>query len=191
VSTAITLRRPADNPFAGNRIESLAFRSPGFLWRQLEDRLDSLDRRCAIVGPKGSGKTTLLEAIDSRLDPPSSVIRIPGSCGHPWRTVRDQLPRPVTGTHAILVDGCEQLGAIGWRRLLHATRQAGALIVTLHNPGRLPTLVECRTDPHLLQNLVEDLAPDLDTDLDGLFLRHKGNMRLCFRELYDVYAGRS
>jgi len=191
VSTAIAIRRPADNPFAGRRIESLAYRSADFSLRRLEDRLNSLGRRCAVVGPKGSGKTTLLEAIASRLDPPVAMVRIPGSSRNPWRTVRDQLPRPVTGGHAILVDGCEQLGAIGWRRLLHETRRADALIVTLHNPGRLPTLVECRTDPRLLRDLVEDLAPDLEADLDDLFHRHEGNLRLCFRELYDLFAGRS
>jgi hypothetical protein len=191
VSAGITFRRPADNPFTGRRIESLAYRSADFSWRRLEDRLDSLGRRCAVVGPKGSGKTTLLEAIARRLDGPVVMVRIPGSCGHPWRTARDQLPRPVSGEHAVLVDGWEQLGAIGWRRLLHETRRAGALIVTLHRPGRLPTLIECHTDPRLLRDLVDDLAPDVDTDLDELFHRHEGNLRLCFRELYDVFADRN
>jgi len=190
MTTEMTTRRPADNPFAGRRVESLAYRSPDLSWRRLEDRFDSLGRRCAIVGPKGSGKTTLLEAIADRLNRRVAMVRIPGSCDNPWRAVRDQLPRPVADGHAVLVDGCEQLGAIGWRRLRHETRHAGALIVTLHNPGRLPTLVECRTDPQLLRDLVHALAPDLDTDLDELFHRHKGNLRLCFRGLYDAYAGR-
>jgi hypothetical protein len=101
----------------------------------------------------------------------------------------------VSTRHAVFVDGCEQLGAIGWRRLLHETRRAAAVIVTLHRPGRLPTLVECRTDPRLLRKLVDDLAPrealHLGKGLDELFLRHNGNLRQCFRELYDVYAGRA
>jgi energy-coupling factor transporter ATP-binding protein EcfA2 len=189
------IRRPADNPFAGRRVESLAYRSPDVSWRQLENRFDWLGRRCAIVGPKGSGKTTLLEAIAGRLDQTVAMVRIPGSCDNPWRAVRDQLPRPVADGHAVLVDGCEQLGAIGWRRLLHETRRAAALIVTLHRPGRAPTLVECRTEPRLLRDLVTDLAPEeashLRPVLDRLFDRHGGNLRLCFRELYDVYAGRN
>jgi hypothetical protein len=101
----------------------------------------------------------------------------------------------VTHRHTVLVDGSEQLGAFGWRRLLHATRRARYLIVTLHRPGRLPTLIECRTDAGLLRDLVSELAPrecnEIEFSLDGLFHRNNGNLRLCLRELYDVYAGRA
>jgi hypothetical protein len=187
------MSRPADNPFASHRIEALSFRSAGLEWRGLMQHMDDLGGRAAIVGPKGSGKTTLLEELAHRLEQPI-VVRIPGSCPQPWRTVRAQLPRPVTHRHAILVDGSEQLGTVGWRRLLHATRRAHCLIATVHRPGRLPTLVECRTDAGLLRDLVEELAPtntvDLQSGLDDLFRRHEGNLRSCFRELYDVYAGR-
>ena len=185
--------RPAENPFASHRIEALSFRSAELEWRDLMQRMENLGGRAAVVGPKGSGKTTLLEALAHRLEQPV-VVRIPGSCPQPWRTVSAQLPQPVTHRHAILVDGSEQLGAIGWRRLLYATRHARCLIVTLHRPGRLPTLIECRTDAGLLRNLVEELVPadtlNLQIGLDDLFQRHEGNLRSCFRELYDVYAGR-
>jgi GTPase SAR1 family protein len=158
-------------------------------------RMENLGGRAAVVGPKGSGKTTLLEEVARRLEQPAVVLRIPGSCPQPWRTVRAQLPRPVAYRHAILVDGSEQLGAFGWRRLLHATRRARYLIVTLHRPGRLPTLIECRTDAGLLRDLVSELAPrecnEIEFSLDGLFHRNNGNLRLCLRELYDVYAGRA
>ena len=185
--------RPADNPFASHRVEALGFRSSALEWRSLMQRVDDLGRRVAVVGPKGSGKTTLLEELARRLEQPV-VVRIPGSCPRPWRTVRAQLPQEVTHRHAILVDGTEQLGAVGWRRLLHSTRQARFLIATLHRPGRLPTLVECRTDAGLLRDLVEELAPqeftEVEPSLDGLFHRNNGNLRQCLRELYDVYAGR-
>jgi energy-coupling factor transporter ATP-binding protein EcfA2 len=155
--------------------------------------MNDLGGRAAVVGPKGSGKTTLLEEMALRLEQPV-VVRIPGSCPRPWRIVRAQLPRPVTHRHAILVDGSEQLGVVGWRRLLNSTRRARSLIVTLHRPGSLPTLVECRTDAGLLRDLVEELAPqeftEVEPSLDGLFHRNNGNLRLCLRELYDVYAGR-
>ena len=158
-------------------------------------RMDNLGGRVAVVGPKGSGKTTLLMELARRLEQPVVVVRIPGDCPDPWRTVRAQLPRPVTHRHAVVVDGSEQLGVFGWRRLLHATRHARYLIVTLHHPGRLPTLIDCRTDAGLLRDLVEELAPphtaNLGSSLDDLFQRNEGNLRSCFRELYDVYAGRA
>ena len=186
--------RPADNPFASHRVEALGFRSAALEWRSLMQRVDDLGRRVAVVGPKGSGKTTLLEELARRLEQPVVVVRIPGGCPRPWRTVSAQLPRPVTHRHAILVDGSEQLGVVGWRRLLHATRRARSLIVTVHKPGRLPTLIECRTTSGLLRDLVEELAPadtsNLQFGLDGLFQRHEGNLRSCFRDLYDVCAGR-
>ncbi len=191
---AAAIHRPADNPFASHRIEGLVYRQDGTALQDLGQRLEGFGGRFAIVGPEGSGKTTLLEEIAGNLGPPRTMVRIPGSCPHPWRTVRTQLPRPVTPRHAILVDGSEQLGAVGWRRLLHATRRARCLIVTLHRPGRLPTLIECSTDASLLRDLVEELAPadaaNLESGLEDLYRRHGGNIRLCLRELYDVYAGR-
>ena len=187
--------RPADNPFASHRIEGLSFRHGGSTLLDLGQRLQELGGRVAIVGPKGSGKTTLLEELASALPGEPVQARIPGSCSDPWRTVRTQLPQPVTHRHAVLVDGSEQLGAVGWRRLLHATRRARYLIVTFHRPGRLPTLIECRTDAGLLRDLVSELVPrecnEIEFSLDGLFHRNNGNLRLCLRELYDVYAGRA
>ena len=190
-----TICRPADNPFASHRIEGLAFRGAALEWRGLMQRMDDLGGRVAVVGPRGSGKTTLLMELVRRLEQPVIVVRIPGDCPDPWRTTHSQLPRPLTHRHAVLVDGSEQLGVFGWRRLLHATRRARYLIATLHRPGRLPTLIDCRTNPALLRSLVEELAPrkfnEIKLSLDGLFHRNNGNLRLCLRDLYDVYAGRA
>lgn len=187
--------RPADNPFASHRTEDLALRYHELDPEALARRVGALGRRVAIVGPKGSGKTTLLEQLAAILPGRSVLVRIPGGCARPYRSARRQLPRPVTRDDVVLVDGGEQLGPVGWRLLLRATRVARGLVATLHRPGRLPTLIECRTDPALLRELVADLAPEdageLDATLDGLFDRHGGNIRSCFRELYDVYAGRS
>jgi hypothetical protein len=56
-------------------------------------------------------------------------------------------------------------------------------------------LVECTPDLELLRELVVELrpadAPTLMPDLEELYLRHGGNIRSCFRELYDLYAGRA
>jgi GTPase SAR1 family protein len=149
----------------------------------------------AIVGPKGSGKTTLLEELSRNLTADTVMVRIPGSSKQPWRTVKNQLPAIVGPEFAVLIDGAEQLGGIGWRRLLYAARRARYLIATLHRPGLLPTLIDCRTEPGLLRDLVCELvpedAPTLEPELNDLFARHDGNIRSCFRELYDVYGGRS
>lgn len=187
-------RRPADNPFASHRVEGLPYRHRGSSLPDLERRLTALGGRAAVVGPKGSGKTTLTWELATRFDGDAVRVAIPAACPHPWQVVRSQLPRPVSGGHAVFVDGAEQLGPFGWRRLLHATRYAAGLVVTLHRAGRQPTLTECRTDPALLLELVRELAPDdaprFEPHLEELFGRHRGNIRLCFRELYDLFAGR-
>jgi len=194
-SVAVARFRPADNPFASHHVEGLAYRFSGFGLTALRQRLEEIGGRSAIVGPKGSGKTTLLDELAFTLPGDPVRLRIEGSCPRPWRTARAQLPRPVTPNHLVFVDGAEQLGPLGWRLLLRATRSARGFIATLHRPGRLPTLIECRTEPTLLRSLVAELAPAdasmLAPTLEDLFQRHSGNIRSCFRELYDLYAGRA
>jgi hypothetical protein len=193
MSAAHLAVRPADNPFASHRVESLAFRGNGVVMSDLVQRTGDLGRRAAIVGPEGSGKTTLLEELARRLPGEPVMVSLPGSCRHPWRTASAQLSETFGPHHVVVLDGGEQLGPLAWRRFLAATRRAGCLVATLHRPGRLPTLVECRTDPSLLQELVTELAPASGprANLDDLFDRHRGNIRLCFRELYDLHAGRA
>jgi len=194
-SVAVARFRPADNPFASHRVEGLAYRFIGFGLTALRQRLEEMGGRSAIVGPKSSGKTTLLDELASTLPGDLVQLRIQGGCRHPWHSARDQLPKPVNPNHLVLVDGAEQLGPLGWRLLLRATRHARGFIATLHRPGGLPTLIECRTDHSLLFDLVEELVPadasTLEPELEGLFHRHGGNIRSCLRELYDVYAGRA
>ena len=186
--------RAADNPFASHRVDALPYRGHEGSWSDLEHRIDALGGRAAIVGPKGSGKTTLLEELSRRLDQPTTLVHIQGSEPRPYRTAIRQLPNPVTSAHTILIDSAGQLGPLAWRHFLNRTRPAHRLVATLHQPGRLPTLVDCTTDPDLLRELVHELAPEeaatLDPTLDDLFNRHNGNIRSCLRELYDVYAGR-
>ena len=176
-------------------MDRLAYRADGVSLAQVYDRLEDIGGRGAIVGPKGSGKTTLLEELASVLPGERVAVKLDASCARPLRKAQLQLPTPVASHHAVFIDGCERLGVIEWRRLLRTVRAAAHLVATLHRPGRLPTLIECRPDLDLFRELVSELAPQeatvLEPGLDQLFQRHGGNIRLCLRELYDVYAGRS
>jgi len=184
--------RPADNPFASHRVETLAFRFNRSSVAELARRIPEIGGRAAIVGGQGCGKTTLLHELAAALPGDSVHVRIRGGCRRPWRAARAQMPRPVQPSHAVLVDGAEQLVPCGLHLLLRAARPARCLVATLHRPGRLPTLIECHTDQRLLRDLVSELTPadPLDLELEDLYRRHGGDIRLCFRELYDVFAGR-
>lgn len=192
MSSPLPAYRPADNPFASHRVESLTYRCRQVEVAELAGRIPELGGRAAIVGGEGCGKTTLLNELAAVLPGDSVDVCIPGGCRRPWPTARDQLPRPVQPSHVILVDGAEQLGRLGWHLLLRAARPARCLVATLHTPGRLPTLIECRTDRRLLRDLFSELTPSdpLAFGLDDLYRRHGGDLRLCFRELYDAFAGR-
>lgn len=184
--------RPADNPFASRRIDRLEFRFHGDDVQSIAERLRLTGGRGSVIGPHGSGKTTLLEHLAGRLDGRPVWVRLNAQTTRPVESAVSRLPRPITKEHAVLIDGAEQLGPWSWWRLRRRIRNARTIIITSHSPGRLPTLHECTTSPQLLTELVGELAPEMTgpTDLDELFRRHNGNIRLCFRELYDVWARR-
>ena len=185
--------RPSENPFASHRIDAIDYRPQGTTWNELLTDLERLQWRAAVVGPEGSGKTTLLEALALRTES-AVLVKLGGAHTSPLTAAITQLPRPITARHTVFVDAAERLGRLGWWRLRHAARKGRGLVATLHSPGRLPTLVRCDTSTALLSELVRELAPEdagaLEPILEGMFRRHGGNLRLCFQELYDVYAGR-
>jgi hypothetical protein len=85
----------------------------------------------------------------------------------------------------VFVDSAEQLGWLGWRELRRLTVAAGALLITTHRRGHLPTVFVCRTSPELLGELVRELTGE-PRDCSALWRRHRGNIRLALRELYDA-----
>jgi hypothetical protein len=183
--------RPGDNPFASRRVDDLDYRFPGGSVDCLLAELSRQDHRGAVVGPHGSGKTTLLDELQGKIQ--GTVVRIDlrAEVERPLTQALARLSRPIGREHAVLLDGAEQLGWWSWRVFRHRVRQAGTLVITSHRPGRLPTVHECRTDPGLLVELVRELDPATATfvDLEALFDRHRGNLRLCFRELYELQSG--
>jgi hypothetical protein len=190
-----------DNPFRTERILTVRYRHLDTDWDALLARLASLNFRAAVCGPEGSGKTTLLEDLGALFAAQGRNTR--------WLTLRPEtrsaaaanLKLLLSSSNArdlsLLVDGAEQLGPLNWRYLRQQSRRFAGLLITTHAPGRLPTLIECRTTLPLLASIVEQLVPQdaesLNDDLPRLFSSHGGNIRLCLRELYDRYAaiGRS
>lgn len=184
-----------DNPFATERVLTVRYRFPQGDVETLLAGFAKLDYRAALVGPEGAGKTTLLEDL-------RAPLAARGFQTH-WLQLRRDEPRfdraflsdflrKLTPRDLILFDGAEQLSRWAWRRFRLATRAAGGLLITSHREGMLPTLLNCRTSPELLKQIVAELLPDGDRPpeelLDRLFIQHNGNLRLAIRELYDLAA---
>jgi hypothetical protein len=188
--------RARDNPFATDRVQALRYQLPaGLTWEDLLARLASMNHRAALVGPEGSGKTTLLEQLTPRLAARGFhpiPLRLDADQRRLSASFRARCLAHLTRRDFVLLDGAEQLGWLGWLRFQWWARGAGGLVVTAHRTGLLPTLIECRTTPELLAELVGQLHPNEtgreDLQLPGLFLRHRGNLRLALRELYDRCA---
>lgn len=183
-----------DNPFQSARIESVSYRFPdGVSCATLIERLHASGNRGALIGPQGSGKTTLLEELHKQapgLGYHSFLLRAePGRFGFP---LLEQLGE----RDFLLIDSAERLNWLEWRRLKWVTRRAGALVITSHRPGLLPTLFECRTTQALFSEIVRELIPmkDFDrcvSDLGQVFTEHQGNIRGALRALYDRLANDS
>ncbi len=185
---------PRENPFCADAVENLPFRMPGGLtWEALLDKLAANNWIGSIVGPHGSGKTTLIEQLAPRLE--SRGLR-PHFCRLTTESTqadKDSLLASVRTLRApdiLLLDGAEQLSTRQWLPLRVAVDSLAGCVVTLHRTGRLPILVQTETTPALLTELIHELTgsslPPGETAT--LLMRHRGNLRDCFRELYDRCA---
>ncbi|HEY2295678.1 MAG TPA: hypothetical protein VGM86_33665 [Thermoanaerobaculia bacterium] len=182
--------RARDNPFAVQRVHALRYRLAVVSWEEMLDRLAALEFRAALVGPHGHGKTTLLEDLGARLAERGFRVRTATlrlgerRLGAVRSAALFQDPDP---RDLLLVDGAEQLDPLSWWTLRLRSRDAAGLIVTSHRPGLLPTLHECRTTPALLAGIVADLEGTADgEEIAELFARHRGDLRLALRNLYDA-----
>lgn len=202
---------PRLNPFRRSQTEALAYRftpsrdgdpNPGHVAdvEGLLRRFEALGRRAALVGAKGSGKTTLLLEIEGHLGQLGDGLKIlPIRLRRDRRNLSSREQTALGGDLSrtlVTVDGAEQLSPPRWWRLRRRTRSAWGVLITVHRPGRLPTLRFHRTDPALLRELVRRLSDGApmppDDELESLFQKHRGNLRECLAELYDRRAaGRS
>jgi hypothetical protein len=189
-------RRARDNPYRTERVLQVRYRfEEGDDWDSLLQRLAEFRCRAAIVGPEGSGKTTLQEDLADRLAAAGRPIRWLRLNRENRATAAAQVQEALVGCQRdtlLFVDGAEQLGPLQWRRLKRRSRDFGGLVITTHKPGRLPTLIACRTTPQTLQWIVRQLVPPAElpatTLLKSLFNHHAGNLRLCLRDMYDRWG---
>lgn len=184
-----------DNPFAAERVDAIRYRPINTTFDRLLARLHELNYRAAIVGPEGSGKTTLLEDLQQILQNKgirTTLVFVNDTALFDSPACR-RLLAELTRDQIVLLDGADLIRRSDWSLLKrHTITHAYGLVITSHQRGLLPTLIECSTSPALLKDIVTDLLPPGRTIsaefLDSLYERHAGNLRACLRELYDHYA---
>ncbi len=186
-----------DNPFSTDRLLRVRYRLEGADWAGLMGRLAGLGYRAAIVGPKGSGKTTLLEDLVPRLAGLGfrpRLLRLDEEHRRLAPGFEREFCRGLGRRDIVLLDGAEQMNWWRWGRFRRRSGRGAGLIITCHSAGRLPTLMECRATPELLDRLLGELVgaptPDLREEGQRLFEACGGNIREVLRGLYDVYAER-
>ena len=189
-----------ENPFAAHRIEALRFQFQQGDWEQQLGRLEKLDWRASIVGPKGSGKTTLLLELKQKLHDVGETSDSPTQVHYCFvgRTERDRLAQLVELENATkqnriqLIDGIERFN---WRQRRQILRiKSSRMVVTAHRPLDLPVWLHNQTSPELartlLRQLIDKPAPWMVEQCDQLFQKHRGNIREVFRSFYDELTNR-
>ena len=188
-----------DNPFATHRLDALDYRPQGETWEEMLSRLQTMGWRGAVVGPEGSGKTALLDDLARRLRCKGwQILGVQVAAGQRALAADglETLRAAAVSQVAILADGTEQLSPSGWRDVMRASADAGALVAATH-PGAsrspaLPPWVQCRTSQELLLHLAMELlgsrAQGLQWECNRAFAARGGNVRLALLDLYDVWA---
>ena len=180
-----------DNPFRSACVESLAYHFDAEGMSEVMTRLENIGRRGVLVGAEGSGKTTLLEAIarhGSHRGQSVVWLRLRREQEETKDRLKQFFVTSVAGS-MICIDGLEQLGWWTWQRVQRHAADAAYVVATSHHPGRLPLLRRHETSPQLLARLVHELVGKSTIDAEALWRRHRGNVRLCLRALYDQHAG--
>mgnify|MGYP000215223001 CR=1 FL=1 len=191
------MMRAKDNPFRSQRLNAIGYISQDEPLRAICERLEEMKSIVAVVGPHGSGKSTLLRHLQKRFDSDgyrTHQLFISRDVKLPWKRVTEcvETMRP---SEVLFFDGANHLPTRRFCRLKKMIRKKDAgLVITSHTEGLLPTLVQCRTNPDLLKEIVSRLLPDEPVESwksEALFHQHHGNIRDCLWQLYDEYGSSS
>ena len=187
--------KPRNNPFSTERTDRLSYRYVNLSHGDLMSRLKKLNYRAAIVGPDGSGKTTLLAELKHFFQKNGHITHsVFINDQNPFtRNDRRRLIADLSPASCVFMDGADHLGKFFWQRLKSdILRYARGLVITSHKPHLLPTLIECPGNFNLFFELTSELSVgtnQLNRDqLALIYKQHSGNIRDCFRHLYDIYA---
>ena len=154
--------------------------------------------RGAIIGPHGSGKSSLLAALRPALAAQSrAVVQQQLQSGQRSLDWSALAWRDWTNHTLVIIDGYEQLSL--WQCLLLRARcrqRSAGLLVTAHQPVRLPLLFATKPTLELALDIVQRLLPDSDdritpSDVVAAFTQKKGDLREMLLSLYDVFRARA
>lgn len=177
-----------ENPFTAARIHALPYSPQGVSFEVLHERWNALGRRAAIVGSHGTGKSTGLKRLATDFEQQGFHVLC--------LTLNDEQTgfnpgelealRALDTQTIVVLDGAEQLGTLGWFQFKRLTRKGGGVLITTHQSGRLPTLLQTQTSPDLLKQLLVALGVTGwgDEQIVRLFERFEGNIRDIFHHLY-------
>lgn len=189
--------KPCENPFRSSCVDGVRYTSLSLTTKRLYERFCILDYKAAIVGDHGRGKSTLLRAVGQLLNDdsvPTTLVFINDTVPFP-RNRQKSLVKNLNAETVVLIDGIDLLSKLRRRRFLRylSKRCKGVLAVSHSRPG-LPILTECISSSELLKRIVKTLLDDHGLSMienamiENVFQRHKGNIRDCLSELYDIYA---
>ena len=186
-----------NNPLAVHRTDAIPFYFGETRFASIESfylHVQKFSFHGAILGRHGRGKTTLLCELHSFLrdqEISSELVFLPRERQLQRKSIDDLIQHGLSGS-VVLVDGLERVSFLARQRILSRSKRFGGFIATTHRPGRLRTLLHCRTSQQTMVETLDSLGlnqPNVITAALPLLSKHRGNIRLVLRELYDQYAG--